>query len=332
MNPILLACISGVAASFGPAHDFSVIHKFVIGGDGGWDTMTVDSSSHRLYLSRSTRVTVVDTETGKVVGEVTDTPGVHGIAIDPATSEGFTSNGRDNSVTVFDTKTLEKKETVKVGQNPDVIIFDPASNHVLAFNGRSNDATVLDAASHKVVATIALGGKPEFGQADGKGSVWVNIEDKSEVEEIDTRSNKVGRTWSLNPGEEPSGLAVDPSGHRLFSVCSNNKMVVSDFKSGKVTGSVAIGNGPDSAAYDPAWKLAMSPNGQDGTLDIVDVSGEDPKVVQTVKTMVSARTMAYDAKAHRAYLLAAEFDAPVGGARRGQMKPGTATVIVVGVP
>ena len=309
---------------------FDVVNRFTIGGEGGWDYLTVDAPTHRLYISRGTHVQVMDTESGKIVGDIPNTQGVHGIALAPKLGKGFVSNGRDNSVTVFDIKTLKETSRVKVGQNPDAIWYDQASNHVFTFNGRSSDASVLDASSLKVVGTIPLGGKPEFPQTDGKGRLWVNIEDKSTIAQIDTKTLKVTKTWPIAPGEEASGLAIDLKHHRLFSVCGNNKMAVSDYEAGKVIGAATIGNGPDAANYDPALNLAFSSNGQDGTMSIVDASTAEFKVVQEVKTQVSARTMTYDAKHHLAYLIAADFEPAVGNSRR-RMKPNSAMILVVGI-
>ncbi len=306
---------------------FEVLHKYVIGGEGGWDYLTLDSKSHRLYISRSTRVMVMDTVSGKIVGTIEKTAGVHGIAMGKDGVEGYTSNGRDDTVSVFDPKTLKISESIKVGKNPDAILYDSSSDRVFTFNGRSSDATVLDAKSHKVIGTIPLGGKPEFAQADGKGTLWVNIEDTAEIKELDTKAMKVRKVWSIKPGEDPTGLAYDAKGHRLFSVCGNQKMIVSDSKSGKMSFSAEIGKGPDAVGFDSLYQLALSSNGADGTISVIDMKG---KCVQTVKTMVSARTMIYDDKEHRAYLIAAEFDAPTAGSPRGKMKAGSATIVVVG--
>ncbi|MBS1717580.1 MAG: YncE family protein [Armatimonadetes bacterium] len=320
---------AGAAIGFSAPPTFAVTHKFALSGEGGWDCLTVDGVAHRLYISRGTRVQIMDTENGNLVGEITDTPGVHAIAINHKRNEGYISSGRDNSVKIFDLKTMKTTESVPVGQNPDVIMFDAHSNQVFSFNGRSNDATILDASTHKVVGTVAIGGKPEFAASDEKGSIFVNVEDTSEIKQIDVHKRAVVKVWSIKPGEEPSGLAFDMKGHRLISVCSNQTMVVSDSAKGSVVSFVPVGKGPDGAAWDPAWKLAFSPNGQDGTLTIVSLEGKEPKVVQTLETMRSARTIAYDPARHAAYLIAAEFDAPAPGQRRGKMKPGSAVILVV---
>ena len=227
---------------------YRVLRSFIVGGEGGWDYLAVDSDSKRLYVSRGTRVVVLDAETGASVGEIPDTPGVHGIAIAGALGKGFVSNGRGNNVTVFDLKTLKTLQTVAAGTNPDAIIFEPVTKRVFAFNGRSKDATVIGAEDLKIAGTIPLGGKPEFAAIDGWGGVFVNIEDTSELVRIDAKTLTVQNRYSLSPGEEPSGLAIDAPHHLLFAVCGNEKMIVVDSTTGKVLGAPAIGKGTDGAA------------------------------------------------------------------------------------
>jgi DNA-binding beta-propeller fold protein YncE len=313
----------------------SVLRHFALGGAGGWDDLSVDSAAHRLYLSRSDRVIVVDTTSGKTVGEIPNTNGVHGIALVPALHAAFSSNGKSDSLTAFDTTTLKPIAEVKVkGNNPDAILYDAASQRVIAFNGRSANASVVDPATRTEVGTIALDGKPEFARADGNGHVFVNIEDKGELSEIDPKSAKVLATWSLTGCEEPSGLALDLAHHRAFSVCQNGKMVVTDTVSGKHVADIAIGAGPDGAAFDAARALVFSPNGRDGTLTIVHEDDADHySVVATVPTQKSARTIVLDEAAHRLYLPAAEFDPLPANApphTRPPMKPDTFVVLEVG--
>jgi DNA-binding beta-propeller fold protein YncE len=205
---------------------FHLLKSYKVGGEGGWDYLTIDPDSRRLFISRSTHVMVVDAGTGAVVGDIPNTPGVHGIALVPKLGKGFTSNGRENTVTVFGLKDLKPQKTIKVGQNPDAIIYDPASERVFAFNGRSQDATAIDARTDTVAGTVALGGKPEFAAANGKGRVFVNLEDKSEVVAIDSKKLSALSHWALKPGEEPSGMAMDRDNGRLFIACANNMMVV----------------------------------------------------------------------------------------------------------
>ena len=309
---------------------FEVQARYVVGGAGGWDTISLDTARNHLFISRGTHVMVVDTMTGKVAGDIPNTPGVHGTAIASALKKGFISNGRDNTVSIIDLETLKETSRVKVGTNPDVIMFEPASGRVLSFNGRSNDCTAIDATTGEVVGTVKLDGKPEFAEADVNGHVFVNIEDKSEITEFDAKTLTVVRSWPLAPGEEPTGLGFDSVAHRLFSACGNKLMAVSDSVTGKVIGSAPIGSGVDGAAFDPLFGLAFSPNGSDGTLTIIKADGVTFSVAQTLDTMKSARTMALDPATHKIYLVAAEFDAPAAGQRRGKMKPDSAVVLVIG--
>ncbi len=309
------------------------VSRMALGGAGGWDDLSVDSVAHRLYLSRSDRVMVVDTDSRKLVGELPNTNGVHGIALVPALHLGFTSNGKADTVTAFDLNTLKSLGDIKVGSNPDAILYDPASQRVVVFNGNSANATLIDAATRTVVGTIALDGKPEFARADGKGRVFVNIEDKGEVQALDPKAASVAATWSLGACEEPSGLAIDIAHRRLFSVCQNGKMAVTDADSGKHIADVPIGSGPDGAGFDAARGLVFSPNGQDGTLTIVHQNDADHySVLATVPTQKSARTMVLDEATHRVYLPAAEFDplpANASAHTRPPVKPDSFTVVIV---
>jgi YVTN family beta-propeller protein len=299
-----------------------LLKEIQIGGEGGWDYLYADSGNHRLYISHATKVVVVDTDTDTVVGEIPNTNGVHGIAIADDLGRGFISDGRDDSVTIFDSKTLKALSTVKTGKNPDAIIYDPATKRVFAFNGGSGDTTVIDAASGAVAATIALGGKPEFATSDGKGKVFVNIEDKSDVVEIDSKKMAVITRWPIAPGEEASGMAIDRKNHRIFIVCSNKKMIVLNVDTGKVAADLAIGSGPDAAGYDPETKLAFSSNGE-GTLTVVREDSADKfSVLDTVNTRRGARTMTVDGKTHKIYLPTAQFGpAPAPTAERPRPRP-----------
>ena len=301
---------------------YHLLKKIQIGGEGGWDYLFADADAHRLYVSHATKVVVIDTETGNKIGEILDTKGVHGIAVAEKLGKGFTSNGRDDSVTIFDLKTLKRISDVKVGKNPDAIIYDAASNHVFTFNGGSSDTTVIDADSGKVAGTIALGGKPEFATVDGKGTVFVNIEDKSEVAQIDSKKLVVKTRWLIAPGEEPSGMAIDQKNHRLFIVCGNKKMIVLNSETGKVVADLPIGDGTDAAGFDPNTKLAFSSNGE-GTLTVVREDSADKfSVVETVTTQRGARTMTLDTKTDRIYLATAAFgETPAPTAERPRPRP-----------
>ena len=315
---------------------YKVTDKIKVGGEGGWDYLIADGASHRLYVSHATHVAVIDTKTNTVVGDIPNTLGVHGIALAPKLGRGYTSNGRANTVTVFDLKTLKMLDTVPVqGTNPDAILFDPYSERVFTFNGRSSNATAIDAKTNAVIGTIPLEGKPEFAVTDLHGKIYVNIEDKSQVKEFDAKTLKVLSTWSLAPGEEPSGLAIDRKHSRLFSVCGNKMMIVLDAKSGKVVASVPTGAGTDAAAFDPGTEFAFASNGE-GTLTVVheDSPGKF-SVVENVATQRGSRTMALDDVTHRLYLSGALFGAtPAPTAERPRprpsMEPDSFMVLVLG--
>jgi YVTN family beta-propeller protein len=332
---VIAASIASSAVAFSPVK-YEVKQKYVLGGDGGWDYLTFDPADKRLFISRGTHVMVVDPYKGSVIGDIPNTPGVHGIALAQDLGKGFTSNGRENSVTVFDLKTLKETNRIKIeAENPDAILYDPASKRVFTFNGRSKNATVIDAAKDTVLATIPLEGKPEFAAADGKGMVFVNIEDKSELTQIDAKNAKVVKSWPLAPCEEPSGLAMDQKHHRLFSGCGNKMMAVSDAEAGKVITTVPIGEGVDANAFDPGTQLAFSSNGRDGTLTVVHEESPDKfAVLENAPTEKFARTMALNTTNHDVYLVTAEIEeqppAKEGERPRRTMKPGTFTLLVVG--
>lgn len=295
------------AAGLATAQDYKVIGKIEIGGPAAfWDYLTSDPDAHRLYVSNGTRVAVVDTQTNKMIGEIPDTPGVHGIAIAPHLGKGFISCGRANKVVVFDLKTLKATSEVATGNNPDAISFDPLSGRVFTFNSTSKDSTAFDAKTGHVLGTIPMGGKPEFAQVDGKGMIYVNNEDTAEILEIDTKALSVARKWSVKPCEEPSGLAIDTKRARLFSVCGNKLMAISDIKAGKLLTTLPIGEGADGVAFDPATGTAFSSNGE-GTITVVQEVKGKYEVVQTVTTKRGARTIAVDNATHRIYAPTAAF-------------------------
>ena len=311
MKAFLLFCSLLVGAiSYAAEPGYHIIKKLQLRGEGGWDYLTIDSVARRLYISRSTHVMVVDIDTDKVVGDIGDTPGVHGIAIASDLGRGFTSNGRANTSTIFDLKTLKVLGQVKTGENPDAILYDPASKRVFTFNGRSKDATVFEASSGNVDGTIALGGKPEFATTDGKGKIYVNIEDTNEVVEIDSQSLTLIKRYSLKPCEEPTGMGLDAGRHRIYSGCHNEIMTILDTVSGKIIATVPIGKGVDGSGFDAEMGLAFSSNG-DGTLTVVRESSPGKfEMVETVATQRGSRTMAIDTKTHNIYLPAAEFSLP----------------------
>jgi DNA-binding beta-propeller fold protein YncE len=333
---VLLSLTTALAAVAQPAPGaYHLARTIPLGGEGGWDYITADAAAHRLYVSHATRVQVVDTEKNTVVGEIPDTQGVHGIALAPALGKGFTSNGRAGTVTVFDLKSLAVTGTIKVtGENPDAIAFEPASRRVFTFNGRSGDATAIDATNGQVVGTLPLGGKPEFAVADGKGRIYVNIEDKSELVTFDARTLKVEGRWSLAPCEEPSGLAIDREHRRLFAVCGNKLMAVVNGDTGHVMTTLPIGSGVDGVAFDPGTALAFSANGE-GTVTVVhEDSPEKFTVVGNIQTKRGARTIALDEATHRLYLPTAQFGPPPSPTPdrprpRPSILPGTFEVLVL---
>ncbi|HVS21502.1 MAG TPA: YncE family protein, partial [Pyrinomonadaceae bacterium] len=243
-----LLVLATAALSAGPS-GYHVAKKVTLGGEGGFDALTVDSKARRVYISRSTHVMVVDADTGAVVGDIPNTNGVHGIAIVEDLGKGFTSNGRDSTMTIFDLKTLKEIGRVTVGKNPDAIIYDPASKRVFTMNGASQDTTAIDPKTGTVVGTVALGGRPEFAEADEKGRVFINLEDKSEVVEFDAKKLAVLAHWSLGEGKEPTGIAIDRKHHRLFSSCANKLMVVMNADNGQIVASLPIGTGVDGAGF-----------------------------------------------------------------------------------
>ncbi|MEO6391245.1 MAG: YncE family protein [Pyrinomonadaceae bacterium] len=293
-----------------PASGYHLVDTIKVGGDGGWDILTADSEGHRLYVSHSTKVEVIDTAKDKVVGEILNTNGVHGIAVARKYGRGFTSNGRDDSVTVFDLKTLKTIGTVKVGKNPDCIIYDPFSARILAFNRGGSSVTAINAADSTVAGTLDLPGHPEFAESDEAGKIFVNLDDKSEVISFDAKTLRLGTPWPVAPGEDPSGLAIDRKNHRLFMVCGNKMLIVMDSDTGKVLADFPTGDGTDGAVFDPKTRFAFSSNGE-GTLTIVREEAKDKfSFAENITTQRGARTIALDNKTHRVYLPTAQFGPP----------------------
>jgi len=324
-----LMTIALVGAVAFAAEGYRLLNKIKIGGTGGWDYATVDSNARRLYATHGTVVEVVDIDAGKPVGQIPQLHGVHGVAIAADLNKGFISNGQSNSVTIFDLKTLAKSGEPATGGNPDSICYEPKTQRVFTFNGRSNDSTAINAKTGEPAATFPVGGKPEFCVADGAGKLYVNLEDKSSIVEIDAAKPAVLRTASIAPCEEPSGLAIDTKDGVLFSVCSNKMMAVTDIKGLKVIATPAIGAGPDAAAFDPGVGLAFSSNG-DGTLTMVKNVGGKWDAVDTVQTERGARTMAVDTKTHRVFLPAAEYGPATAGQKRTPPLPDSFHLAVVG--
>lgn len=294
--------LSGFAQQSGP---YKIVDHWAIGGSGGWDYLLADPSAHRLYVTHGQRVEVLDTTSGKVVGAITGLKGTHGVALNTDGKTGYVSDGQGNDVVVFDRHDLHTIATIPTGANPDGILFEPSTKSVWAFNGRSNDASVIDAVSNKIVATIKLPGRPEFPVADGKGTVYVNIENTNSIVRLDARAKTVTATWKLDACDSPSGLAIDEQHRRLFPVCDGKKMGVIDADSGKQLASPAIGDGPDAAGFSAKYGLAFASAG-DGTLTVIDTANGN-KVLQTLATERGARTMTYDPTTDRVYLATAKF-------------------------
>ena len=319
-------------AASGAEGPYHLVKEIPVGGQGGWDYLYADSAAQRLYVSHATKVVVIDLSKDEVVGEVSDTPGVHGIAVAPALQRGFSSNGRENKVSVFDLKTLQTSKKVDTGENPDAILFEPKHSEVYAFNGRSHSASVIGAESLEVVATIEVGGKPEFATCDPEaGRIYNNLEDKSAVAVIDTATHKVLETWPIAPGESASGMALDAAHHRLFLGCDNKMMVMMDNTTGKVLTQVPIGSGVDANGFDPGTQLAFASCG-DGTVTIAHEDAPDKlTVVQTLKTEPRSKTMALDPATHKIYLGAAKFEAATPAQKRPAAVPGSFRILVYGM-
>jgi DNA-binding beta-propeller fold protein YncE len=322
------------------AESYKIAGSIPIGGIGHWDYLLADSDNRRLYVSHNAEVVVIDLDSEKILGKIAVGGFSHGIAIAADADLGFITTGGSGTdphkypteVVSFDLKTLEIKDRIKVGEDPDAIVYDPPSGRVFAFNGDISQATVINAKSGKIEKTIALGGTPEFSVSDGKGNVYVNLENKGEIAQIDTASLTVKAHWSLAPCEEPAGLALDRENRRLFSTCGNKTMVVVDADSGKVVASLPIGVHPDGALYDPATKLAFSSN-VDSTLTVVRQDGKDKySVLETLHTEPGARTMAMDFKTHTLYLSSAKFGPKPEGSRFPSVVPDTFKVLILKQP
>ncbi len=321
-------------ATMNAAFVYRLLKSIPVGAEGGWDYLSVDAAARRLYVSHAAKVVVIDMDKDEVVGEITDTPGVHGFAVAPELGLGFASNGRENKISIVDLKTLKTIGKAETGQNPDCVLYVPGHQEVYTFNGRSKDASVLDAKTGKLLATIPLGGKPEFAVYDpGTDRVYNNVEDTSMVAVIDAKTHAVAAQWPLAPGEEASGMAIDLKSHRLFIVAGNKLMIVMDDATGKVVANMPTGEGTDACVFDPGTGLAMASAGE-GFVSIGKFTAPDKiKAVQTLQTVRGARTMTLDPKTHKIYLSAADYEeaAPAAAgqpAPRPKMKPGSFKVLV----
>lgn len=327
--------VIAIAASALLAPSYSVVHRTVLGGDGGWDYLAVDTGAHRLYVSRGTHVQVVNTDTDSLVGDIPNTLGVHGIAINAAAHKGYTSNGRDSTVTVFDTRTLAVLKTIHVpARNPDAIFFDAVTRRVFTFNGGSANATAIDAVADTVIGNLALGGKPEFATTDGKGTIFINVEDTHEIAAFDARTLTVRQRWLLAGCEDPTGQAIDRAHQRIFAVCGNKVMVVINSVTGAAVATLPIGEGSDGVMFDEARQLAISANGEGSMTMVHEDSPDKYTVTQTLPTMARARTLTIDQRTHKLYTVSAEFGAapaptPAAPRPRAPMVPGSFTLVTV---
>lgn len=321
---IALLAMAGLAS----ASNYKVVQTWKLGGDGGWDYLTADSSGHRLFIARATRVMVVDTTSGKQIGEIPDTQGVHGIALDYDNGRGYTSNGREDTVTVFNLNSLAVEKKIKVGSGPDAILYDPFSKRVFTFNGKGSDrsATAIDTSKGEVVGKVDLGGKPEFAATDEKGTVFVNIEDTSELVAFDAQKLTVKERWKITGCEEPTGLSIDRKNRLLFAGCGNKKLAVINADSGQVVATPDIGEGCDATAFDAEREYAFASAG-DGTITVVhEDNANNFSVAQTVTTQKGARTMALDPKTHQLFTVTAN----VSGTRENRkIEPDSFVVLVV---
>ena len=323
----------GLGAASASAQSYHVAKTTVLGGDGGWDYVALDSVGHRLFIARQNRVMVVDEETGRLLGEIPGLTRAHGIALAYDAGRGFATSGPDSAVTMFDLNTLKVQGHITAAVDADAVLYDPATKHIFTFNGDAHSSSVIDPSIGRRIGTIDLGGGPEFGVSAGDGKLYVNLEDKSAIVEIDAAAMQVVRRWSLAPCERPTGLAIDREHHRLFSGCGNKVMAISDAKAGTLITTVPIGAYVDAAAFDPGTQLAFSSNG-DGTLTLVHEDAPDKfRVVANVPTRRGARTMALDPVSHRVYLVTADFGptpaaTPQQPRPRPAIIPGTFTLIV----
>lgn len=330
----IIACLAALTATASAGQNYEHATDIPIGGEGGWDILSIDSTAHRLYLSHATTVVVVDLEKNAVVGEIADTPGVHAFVAVPEFKRGFSSNGRENKSSVVDLATLKTITKVDTGESPDAIVYEPKQREVYVFNHRGNSVTVIDPKDSKVITTIQLGGNPEFAVADSKaGRVYCNIEDKSEVVAIDVVKHEVAAHWPLAPGQEPTGIALDSVHHRLFSACNNKMMTMLNTENGKVVTTVPIGSGTDGCAFDEKTQLAFASCGEGVTSIAKEESPEKLVAVQTLKTEPRARTMELDPATHRIYLPSAQFQpapSPSPGATPGRptIVPNTLKLLV----
>ena len=328
ISVLIVLCAAATLSAQSPS-SYRITHSYPLGGDGSWDYVVPDPSHHRVFIGRQNRVMVVDTNDGKLLGEVTGISGAHGTAIAEKTGHGFATSGNDSSVVMFDLATYKVLGRAHAAEDADAIIYDAASNRVFTFNGDAHSSTVIDPASGKTLTNIDLGGKPEYGASAGDGKVYANLTDNGEVVEIDAKNLKVTRRWSTAPCKNPVSMAIDTAHHRLFSGCRSGVMAISDYQSGRAITTVPIGTGVDGAGYDPASANAFASNA-DGTLTVIHQDTPDQyHVTQTVETPQGSRNMGLDPTNHRLYLASGKFGPVPQGGRRGPVLPGSFAVLVI---
>src|SRR6478735_6298694 len=316
---------------------FHLIKKTVIGGEGGWDYLSVDSKNDRIYVSHSTQVEVLDAKTHEKVGTIPTLQGVHGVIAVPKTGRGITTNGRSNTVTIFDLKTLAPIVELPTGKNPDALLYDDFSGRVFVFNHSDVTTTAIDIADGKVAGTVDVGGSSlEAGATDGKGTIYVNLEDASEIVSFDAKTLAIKSRWKIAPGEEPTGLALDTKTKRLMAVCHNEMMMVVDSEKGNIVAQVPIGKRVDGVVFDPELKMAFSSNGEGSITVVQEVSANEFKVIQTIKTEPGARTITLDPKTHHGFVSTAQYgETPAATAEnpnpRPKVVPGTFMVLEYGM-
>ncbi len=331
-SPVRLAICAALAATAAQASPSGIhlLKSVTLGGDTFWDCITLDAANHHVFIAHGSHVAVVDSRTGEAAGDIPGTPGAHEVAVADALGKGFATSGTDNAVVVFDPRTLKTTGKIAVGTRPDGILYDPVSRRVFTFNAGSKDSTVIDVASGTVDGTIPLGGKPEFAVIDGKGHIFDNIEDTSEIVEIDTKAMSVMNRWKLAPCTEPSGLAFDKARHRLFAACDNAMMAAVDAVTGKVVATVPTGKGADGAGFDPKSREILIPNGE-GKLTVIREETPDAyKLVENVPTQLGARTMEFDPATRRIFTVTADLTPDPGKHPAYKMAPGSFRLLIYG--
>jgi DNA-binding beta-propeller fold protein YncE len=319
--------LAASSSLFAQTHTYRQTQTYVLGGEGGWDYIVPDPANHRLFIARETRVLVVDENSGKLIGQVSDVHGSHGTAIAEGTGYGYATSSQDKSVVMFDAKTFKVLKRIPAAEDADAILFDKPSGRVFSLNGDANSSTVIDAKSGAFLKNLPLGGKPEYGVSAGNGKVYANLTDTSEIVEIDSKTVAITRRWSTAPCKQPVSMAIDTKHHRLFSGCRSGVLAVSDYEQGKVVATLPIGKGADGAGYDPSTQNVFSSNA-DGTLTVMHQDSADQyRVIETLTTPIGSRNMGFDPMSHRLFVVSAKFGPVPPGGRRGPILPGTFTLL-----